>query len=151
MERLVKERMVFDHVQVQTRKKKEALRLISYLCAKESGIYAGKLLEAFEKREYLDSTGCGEGIAVPHARVSGVKEPLVVVVRFEWKVEWDSLDGKPVDLVFAIITPQEDEDNRYLTVLSLLFRRLMDERFVDNLRKCSDKDQLYQYIIRETV
>ena len=53
MERLVKEWMVFDHVQVQTRKKKEALRLISYLCAKESGIYAGKLLEAFEEREYL--------------------------------------------------------------------------------------------------
>ena len=48
MERLVKEWMVFDHVQVQTRKKKEALRLISYLCAKESGIYAGKLLEALE-------------------------------------------------------------------------------------------------------
>ena len=67
---------------------------------------------------------------MPHARVSGVKEPLVVVIRFKWKVEWDSLDGKPVDLVFAIITPQEDEDNRYLTVLSLLFRKLMDERFV---------------------
>ncbi len=151
MERLVKEGMVFDHVQVQTREKKEALRLISHLCAKESGIYEGKLLEAFEKREHLDSTGCGEGIAVPHAQVSGVKEPMVVVIRFDWKVEWDSVDGKPVDLVFAIIAPQEDENNRYLTVLSLLFRRLMDQQFVSSLRKCKNKDQMYQYIIRETV
>jgi PTS system nitrogen regulatory IIA component len=66
-----------------------------------STIVAAALL----KREQLGSTGTGKGIATPHALISTLKKPLGILVRLNEAIEFDAIDGKPVDLVFALLLP----------------------------------------------
>lgn len=149
METIVKKEMIFDNVEVGSKKKEEALRIISHLCAKQNLVYELRLIDAFRKREYLDSTGFGGGIAIPHARIRGLKDPVFALVRFACPVEWESIDGRPVDLAVVAITPKEVTKNKHLPILALLSRKLMNEDFVCHLRACRDKNQLYTYMMEE--
>lgn len=68
---------------------------------------ATQLEKAFWKREEWDSTGCGEGIAIPHAIIKEIDEVQLFIVRFRYPIEWESFDDKKVDIAFAIIAPEE--------------------------------------------
>lgn len=141
--------MIFDNIKVESKDKKEALHIISHLCSRHNIANEIKLMDAFRKRENLDSTGFGGGIAMPHARIRGLADPVFAVVRFAWPVEWEAVDGQPVDLAVVAITPEEAEQNHHLPMLALLARKLMNEEFVNKLKHCTDKNQLYQYMLRE--
>lgn len=141
--------MIFDNIKVESKDKKEALRIISHLCSRHNIAYEVKLMDAFRRRENIDSTGFGGGIAMPHARIRGLAAPVFAVVRFAWPVEWEAVDGQPVDLAVVAITPEETEKNSHLPMLALLARKLMNEEFVYKLKHCTDKNQLYNYMLRE--
>lgn len=149
MDTIVRRDMIFDNVQVCSGQKREALRAISHLCAKDDMAYELKLIAAFREREALYSTGFGGGIAIPHARINGLAKPLFALARFDRPVEWDAIDGKPVDLAVVAVTPGEAERDIHLPILAMLARKLMDENFVRRLRACTDKTQLYYYMLRE--
>lgn len=146
---LIREEMIFDNVHVASGEKEEALRIISRLCAKKDDFYGDKFLEAFQKRENMDSTGFGGGIAIPHAIVEGLPAPIFAIVRFSCPVEWESIDGKPVYFVMAAITPECMSQSRHLPMIAALARKLMNEEFVYHLRRCEDKEQIYSYIVEE--
>lgn len=146
---LIREEMIFDNVYVASREKEEALRIISRLCAKRDGFYEDKFLTAFQEREDMDSTGFGGGIAIPHAIVEGLTDSIFAIVRFACPVEWEALDGEPVDLAMVAITPECVSESRHLPVIAALARKLMDEEFVYHLRRCKDKDQIYTYMLEE--
>ena len=149
MNTIVKREMIFDNIKVESKEKTEAIRIISHLCARQNMAYELKLIDAFRKRENLDSTGFGGGIAMPHARIRGLSDPVFAVVRFAWPVEWEAIDGRPVDLAVVAITPAEPENNSHLPTLALLARKLMNEEFVYNLKHCTNRNQLYYYMLRE--
>ena len=149
MNTIVKREMIFDNIKVESKEKTEAIRIISHLCARKNMAYELKLIDAFRRRENLDSTGFGGGIAMPHARIRGLSDPVFAVVRFAWPVEWEALDGKPVDLAVVAITPEQPEKNSHLPTLALLARKLMNEDFVYNLKHCTDGNQLYYYMLQE--
>lgn len=146
MDSLIKREKIFDNIIVTSGTKKEAIRIISRLCSVHRLVDESELEEAFWKREEWDSTGCGEGIAIPHAIVKGTNKVQLAVIRFRYPIEWEAFDDKPVDIAFAIIAPEEKGQEKYLAFLSSLARKLVDEEFVEGFRKCKNEDEIYEYI-----
>ena len=102
-------------------------------------------LEAVQAREAEGTTGVGAGIAIPHGRCSGVREPGLAAMTIDGGVEYDALDGKPVDLVFLIAAP-EDSGNVHLQILSKLAAMLMDSDFTQSLRNARTADEFLKII-----
>ncbi|MDE5680194.1 MAG: PTS sugar transporter subunit IIA, partial [Lachnospiraceae bacterium] len=114
--------------------KSEALKLAVSLMEKSGNI---KDRESYEKqvfaREEEGTTGIGEGIAIPHGKCEAVTAPGLAAMVIPNGVDFDSLDGEPVNLLFLIAAPNT-KDNVHLDVLSRLSVLLMDEKFADNLK-----------------
>lgn len=100
------------------------------------------------KREEEGTTGTGEGIAIPHGKCDAVKEPGLVAMVVPKGVDFEALDGEPVDLIFLIAAPNT-KDNVHLEVLSRLSVLLMDEAFTAKLRGAKTKEEFLQ-IVDET-
>lgn len=97
--------------------------------------------EAYRKQVYLreeeSTTGIGEGIAIPHGKCDAVEKPGLAAMVIKDGVDFDSLDGEPVHLLFLIAAPNT-KDNIHLDVLSKLSVLLMDEEFVEKLKNAKD-------------
>ena len=98
-------------------------------------------------REEEGTTGTGEGIAIPHGKGSMVNRPALAAMTIPSGVDFNSLDGEPVDLIFLIAAPNT-EDNVHLEVLSRLSVMLMDEKFQKNLREATSVDEFLNVIDR---
>lgn len=126
-----------------------ALELISEKCSEYAGVKASELKKMFLKREKMDSTGFGEQLAIPHAKVKRLKNPMIAVFRFENGIDWKSMDGQPVRVAIALIMPAGDENNTHLQVLAKLSRKLVHQEFMETLLETEDSKKLYDYIIEE--
>ena len=108
-------------------------------------------LETYKKgvyeRESEGTTGIGEGIAIPHCKSDAVSEPGLAAMVLPQGVDFDSLDGEPVNLVFLIAAPNT-KDNVHLDVLSKLSVLLMDENFTTALRQAKTVEEFLQVIDR---
>lgn len=96
-------------------------------------------------REEESTTGVGEGIAIPHGKCCGVDRPGLAAMVIKNGVDFDSLDGEPVTLLFLIAAP-DTEDNVHLDLLSKLSMMLMDEKFADSLRKAETSEEFLAII-----
>ncbi|MFR6429867.1 MAG: fructose-specific PTS transporter subunit EIIC, partial [Waltera sp.] len=96
-------------------------------------------------REEESTTGIGEGIAIPHGKCDAVKAPGLAAMVIKNGVEYESLDGEPVTLLFLIAAPNT-KDNVHLDVLSKLSVMLMDENFTTSLRNAKSVDEFLQII-----
>ena len=105
--------------------------------------------EAYRKQVYLreeeSTTGIGEGIAIPHGKCDAVKKPGLAAMVIKNGVDFDSLDGEPVTLLFLIAAPNT-KDNVHLDVLSKLSVLMMDENFSDSLRNASSVEDFLSII-----
>ena len=90
-------------------------------------------------REENGSTAVGEGIAIPHAKSPNVTAPSIVFARLGAGVEWNALDGEPVDTVINILVPK-DGSNTHLQLLAKLARNLVHKDFVAKLKQDSIED-----------
>ena len=126
--------------------KKEALDQVVDLMAK-----SGKIndVEAYRQRVYAreeeSTTGIGEGIAIPHGKCDAVTKPGLVAMVVKDGVDFDSLDGEPVHLIFLIAAPNT-EDNIHLDVLSKLSVLLMDEQFTADLLNAKSVDEFLEIV-----
>ena len=128
-----------DHVLVlRARDKDAALAELAKRAAAVLGVSAAPIASALAAREALGSTGIGAGIALPHARVSLSATPLALFARLERPISWDSIDQKPVDLVFLLLSPIEPAD-LHLKVLAMVTRRLRDGQVAAGLRATTDR------------
>lgn len=103
--------------------------------------------QALYDREREGSTGIGFGIAIPHGKSDAVKHPCIAFGMKHEGVDWDSLDGEKVKLIFMIAVPEQYAGNEHLKILQLLARKLMDETFREQLltvRKVEDVLQLFE-------
>ena len=137
---------VHVEVKVEGGDKNAAIRAAAAYCT-GSGVGIDALCEAFFKREAEYSTGCGDGIAIPHAKIAGEVKPKVVVVRFAEPIEWEAIDDKPVRIAFCLVMPDGDAANTHLKVVSHLARKLVVKSFVEKVLSIEDPVELYQYII----
>ena len=104
------------------------------------------LLKVLFEREHLGTTGIGDGVAIPHGKISGITKPVVAFGRCADGVDFDALDGKPTYIFFLLIAP-EQASGQHIQILVRIARILRDSAFRDKLRESKSRDELYKLII----
>lgn len=97
---------------------------------------------AITNRELEGTTGIGMGVAIPHGKSDAVKEASVVFARSDQGLDWNSLDGEPVHLIFMIAVPTHQKGDMHLKILQMLSRKLMDDDFRSNLLEATTKEEV---------
>ncbi len=134
---------------LQAKGKKETLEELAALLAGQRIIpNREKLVSVLMERESLGSTGVGNGIAIPHAKTDLVKKIIIAFAKSDKGIDFDSLDKKPVYLVFLIIAP-EDAHETYLRVLARISRLLHEEKIRKELRAAQSPRQIINLIRKE--
>lgn len=103
--------------------------------------YAG-YVESVIERENLTTTGIGFGIAIPHGKSPYVKETTVAFGRLTDKVDWQSLDGENVGLVFLLAVPEECQGDQHLKIIAGLSRKLVHQEFRDTLQHAASDQEI---------
>ncbi|HIY93091.1 PTS fructose transporter subunit IIA [Companilactobacillus sp. HBUAS56275] len=102
------------------------------------------LVQDYLEREKESTTGFGNGVAIPHARTNNVKTTAILFGRSSSDVEWDSLDGKPVNTFISLLVPN-DQGDTHLKLLAKLSRQLVHKDFVSIL-KTGTKEEVFEAI-----
>ena len=125
--------------------KKRLFEQVGILFENNHGISRSLVFDNLFARERLGSTGLGQGVAIPHGRIKGLKDALGAFVRLGQAVPFDAPDGKPVSLVFVLLVP-EHATERHLEILSELAQMFSDRALREALAGAPDAGALHQLI-----
>ncbi len=126
--------------------KKRALEQLSELLVFASPeLTQAEVFEGLIGRERLGSTGLGHGAAIPHGRLKGVEKPVCAFLQLQQGVDFDAVDNQPVDLICALLVPEEST-SEHLALLSMLAEIFGDKAFCEQLRAADDDASLYQLL-----
>ena len=125
--------------------KKQLLQEMAAKAAKLTGLPERDIFDVILQRERLGSTGVGNGIAIPHGKLSGVKQITGVFARLEQPVDFEALDDQPVDLVFLLLAP-EGAGADHLKALARIARLLRDQDVAKKLRASRDAQAIYSVL-----
>lgn len=128
--------------------KRQALSLIADIAARVMGVDADTALDGLVEREAAGSTGVGEGVAIPHARLDGLDRVRAVVMRLDTPVAFDALDDKPVDLLVALFAPRE-ANAQHLRALARVARMMRQPALRQALRQARSADALHVLLTDE--
>lgn len=128
--------------------KKRALEMISDLVAEQTGMNATELFECMLSREKMGSTGIGNGIAIPHARMGESDKAVAVLLQCDEPIEFDAIDNRPVDLLFALLVP-DSQCKEHLQTLSKMAERLNDKQILKQLRNAQSDQELYDIMLNQ--
>lgn len=129
-------------------KKKLLEYLAAFIASQIPDSSADDIYERLLGRERLGSTGIGEGIAIPHCRLPQCQQPFGVLLRLNDAIDFDAIDRRPVDLVFALLVPEEAND-QHLQVLAMLARNFTEPAYREALRNAPDAGRLYERALHE--
>ena len=107
------------------------------------------LLEMLHKRETLGSTGIGKNVAIPHGRTTAALDVKIAFGRSKKGIDFDAIDGKPVNLIFVVLAPPHDENNKYLPVLGKLVEVVSEKANRDRLIKAESYEDFINVIAGE--
>ena len=131
---------------VQGASKKRTLQYIANLISeRQPNLDAKELFNQLVTREKLGSTGLGNGFALPHCRISGCETPQAVFLKLAEPIDFDAVDKKPVDLVFALVVP-EHETEQHLQFLRLIAEQFSNEELCEALRCADNSEALYRLL-----
>lgn len=134
---------------VSANSKRNALVAAAEIAARATGLPIAAIQSALLKREKAGSTGVGDGVALPHARVSGLDRARAVFLRLETPVDYKAVDDQPVDLIFALLVPAEAPGSEHLQALAKISRLLRRADLRRQLRQAQTADALYALLARE--
>lgn len=126
----------------QTTSKKRLFQKMGEIVATSYDLNASTAIEALQERENLGPTGVGHGVALPHARIAGLKSVVGAFLRIEKPLDFDAVDRQPVDLVFTLFAPL-DSGVEHLKALALVSRTMRDAAICAKLRANSDVATLH--------
>jgi PTS system nitrogen regulatory IIA component len=124
--------------------KKRAIEIVAGVLsdsAEQTEIAFGSLLG----RERLGSTGLGNGVAIPHGRIKGIDAPVGAFMRVPDGVDFEASDGKPVDLIFALLVPA-DCTEEHLQILAAVAGKFSDDDFTNSVRAAADDSAVHKLI-----
>ena len=132
---------------VELNSKRSALETLARTLALDIlGLDADDLLRRFLARERLGSTGIGHGIAIPHCRYPSNAGAVGALITLTAPIEFDAIDAEPVDILFAMIVPEEAHDE-HLKNLAILATKLSSDEYRQRLRNATDNQALYDAAI----
>lgn len=122
--------------------KKQALQELAAHAARLTGLSDTAIYEALLQRERLGSTGIGEGIAIPHGKLPGLTRIFGLVARLDRSIDFEALDGQPVDVLFLLLAP-EGAGADHLKALARVARVLREPGLIERVRATRDATALY--------
>jgi len=125
--------------------KTRLLQQLSSQAAAKVGLNANEVSTQIAKREELGSTGVGNGVALPHARLSGLKAPFGLLARLRRGIDFEAIDDQPVDVVFLLLLP-ESAGGEQLNALACAARAMRDPETLKRVRTVSDREALFRAI-----
>ena len=131
---------VVAHLKAST--KKQVLQEMAQRAAHLTRLPERRIFETLMEREKLGSTGMGQGIAIPHGRVSGVQKMTGIFAQLDHPVDFDAMDDQPVDLVFLLLAP-EDAGADHLKALARVSRLLRNQAVCEKLRAAPQPATLF--------
>jgi PTS system nitrogen regulatory IIA component len=134
--------------ELKAKDKKSVLGELAEVIARyDANIDKDMLLKVLIEREHLGSTGIGDGVAIPHGKLSSVKQPVVSFGRSKKGLDFDSMDGQPAFLFFLLLAP-ENSSGVHLQVLTKIARILKSSTFRKALMQVDSREEIYQTIIQ---
>ena len=133
---------------LKTKTKKQLLVELSGRVARLAGLQERDVFDVLWQRERLGSTGLGRGVAIPHGKIAGLKRIVGVFARVAEPIDFESVDGEPVDIVFVLLTP-EGAGADHLKALARISRLLREDPAVEKLRASKDAAALYAVLTQE--
>ncbi|HQZ14108.1 MAG TPA: PTS sugar transporter subunit IIA [Devosia sp.] len=127
--------------------KTNVLKMLAATAAAQTGQSADDVFEAIDNREALGSTGLGNGIAIPHGKLPGLRSVSAVFARLTHPIDFDSIDDQPVDLVMMLLAPLGSGAD-HLKALAMVARILRTEAVVDQLRAADTPARLHDVLTR---
>lgn len=143
---MLKREFVFFNEDLGT--KEEVFDFISNI-AFESGVvsskesYYGGLIE----REKEGTTGVGENVAIPHAKLDEINKAAVFVIHLKQQIEWESLDDEPVKVVIALAIPKAEGGTTHIKILTQIATNLMEDDFRIALLTAKNSDEIYNLVV----
>jgi len=125
--------------------KKRLFEQVGLLFENRHGIAKSVVFESLLARERLGSTGLGQGVAIPHGRIKGLKEALGAFVRLAQPVAFDAPDGSPVSLVFVLLVPEQATE-KHLQILSELAQMFSDRALREAMARAADAGALHELV-----
>ena len=142
---LLKEQHIQLNLQASTRE--EVLQQMTDTLVQTGSVSdASAFVDEVLTREGTGSTGIGFSVAIPHGKSKGVAEPGLAYAHLDTPVDWNSMDGKPVSLVFLIAVPEEQAGNEHLKILVALSRKLIHAEFREQLAAAKTSQEIYDIL-----
>jgi nitrogen PTS system EIIA component len=129
--------------------KTRLLQQLSSQAAAKVGLNANEVSTQITKREELGSTGVGNGVALPHARLRGLSAPFGLFARLRHGIDFEAIDNQPVDMIFLLLLPDASGGSQ-LNALACVARALRDPTALQRIRGAADRDSLFQAIVDST-
>lgn len=133
-------------IDVRAASKRLLLQELAAKAAAGLGLPVEAIASHLLKREELGSTGIGRGVAIPHARLPDLQRPFGLLTRLKQPLEFDAIDGQPVDIVFALLLPATAE-NEALAALALVARTLRSPENLARLRAAKTASELLAAVV----
>lgn len=130
---------------VEASSKKRVFEHASVLFENNQGIEHSKVFDSLLARERLGSTGLGQGVAIPHGRIKGLKEAVAAVVSLSQPVAFDAPDAEPVSLLVFLLVP-EQATQQHLEILSELAELLSDKELREQLKTAKKVGEVLQLV-----
>ncbi|MBI2933893.1 MAG: DUF21 domain-containing protein [Planctomycetes bacterium] len=128
---------------LEVSEKEQAFRALAERLVAQTGCSVEQTVAGIMKREALASTGLGDGIAIPHCRAPGLQRPMAALGRIPKGLDYKAIDGKPVDLLFLILTPPHDE-GAHVHILEKIATLLSSDYLRDRLREAKSPDEVVE-------
>ena len=135
-------------VGLKAQSKRQLLQELAQKAAEITHISERTIFDSLLERENLGSTGFGGGTALPHARIAEAQKVCGIFAKLNAPVDFEAVDGKPVDLIFMLISP-EGSGADHLTALAKASRILKDENTCNKIRQISKREKIYALLNKQ--
>lgn len=132
-------------VDLEATSKKRVFEQVGLLFENSLHIARSQVFDSLFAREKLGSTGLGQGVAIPHGRIKGLREAAAALIRIKEPIPFDAPDGLPVNIACVLLVPEKATD-QHLLILSELAQMFSDKNFREKLLKSQDAKEIHQLI-----
>lgn len=132
---------------LKAKSKKQAIQELAAKAAELTGLSEREIFDTLLQRERLGSTGVGQGIAIPHGKLTRLDRLVGVFAKLEKPIDFDALDDEPVDLVFLLLAP-EGAGADHLKALARIARQLRDAGVTESIRSAAEAEEIFDLLIQ---